>query len=43
MPGIWSQASRNAFSIFSALAVVIMNFVVDVLYAIIDPRIRHHK
>ncbi len=29
--------------IFSALAVVIMNFVVDVLYAIIDPRIRHHK
>lgn len=29
--------------IFSALAVVIMNFVVDVLYALIDPRIRHHR
>ncbi len=28
--------------IFSALAVVIMNFVVDVLYALIDPRIRTH-
>lgn len=29
--------------IFSALAVVLMNFVVDVLYALIDPRIRHHQ
>ena len=29
--------------IFSALAVVLMNFVVDVLYALIDPRIRHHR
>lgn len=28
--------------IFSALAVVIMNFVVDVAYALIDPRIRTH-
>lgn len=27
--------------IFSALAVVVMNFVVDVAYALIDPRIRH--
>mgnify|MGYP000939308546 FL=1 len=29
--------------IFSALAVIIMNFVVDVLYALIDPRIRHGR
>jgi peptide/nickel transport system permease protein len=29
--------------IFSALAVVVMNFIVDVLYALIDPRIRHQR
>lgn len=29
--------------IFSAVAVVVMNFVVDVLYALIDPRIRHNR
>lgn len=28
--------------IFSAIAVILMNFVVDVLYAILDPRIRTH-
>ena len=27
--------------IFSAIAVVVMNFIVDVLYALIDPRIRN--
>jgi len=29
--------------VFSALAVVLMNFVVDVAYALIDPRIRYHR
>jgi peptide/nickel transport system permease protein len=29
--------------IFSALAVILMNFIVDVLYALLDPRIRTHK
>jgi peptide/nickel transport system permease protein len=29
--------------IFSALAVIIMNLVVDILYAVLDPRIRTQR
>lgn len=29
--------------IFSALAVIVMNFIVDLLYALLDPRIRTHQ
>jgi peptide/nickel transport system permease protein len=29
--------------IFSALAVIVMNFIVDLLYALLDPRIRTQK